>query len=383
VASLDIAAMGISAPWILHSTEWLGTPTERWLDVQVDADQAYDSRLLGSELASGAVMRSRWILLKRWSPAWMAYRGLFRAGGVSGRWLAAYFRQQRPVAIHGHFGPSAARIVPLARALDRPLVASFYGMDASSTIYTGDPRWRERYTTLFHEAAAFVVEGPRMAQRLSDLGCPPAKIRIVRLPADAQSLVPIERRVGGRFTVVAAGRFTEKKGFDVAIEAFARAFRTRDDVELILIGGGELENRYRELIARYRIQDKVSIRGRSSFREYLQTLARAHVAVYPSRTAQNGDSEGGAPVTLIEGQWLGVPAIVSEHDDLPFVAAPEGTLIVPGHDIAGWAEAMLSLYDARPALNTMEQAARTFARTYHAPLENAEARDRIYNEVQQ
>jgi colanic acid/amylovoran biosynthesis glycosyltransferase len=107
-------------------------------------------------------------------------------------------------------------------------------------------------------------------------------------------------------------------------------------------------------------------------------IAGASVTVFPSRTAPDGDAEGGAPVTLIEAQWLGVPVLVSGHDDLPFVAAPAGSIVLPPTDVDSWADALQSLYDDPNALEAMGSSASAFARANHSPEANCLAREAIY-----
>jgi colanic acid/amylovoran biosynthesis glycosyltransferase len=179
--------------------------------------------------------------------------------------------------------------------------------------------------------------------------------------------------------VVIAGRFVEKKGFDVAIRAFIRALKGRSDAELLIIGGGELEGMYRQLVVEGGIDGQVTWAGRLPFEDFMSQVATAHVGLFPSRSAANGDSEGGAPVTLIESQWLGVPSIVSDHDDLSFVGAPTGSITLPPLAIDDWAEALQSLYDAPTRAATMGAAALDFSHTHHSPQANACAREIIYD----
>jgi colanic acid/amylovoran biosynthesis glycosyltransferase len=114
----------------------------------------------------------------------------------------------------------------------------------------------------------------------------------------------------------------------------------------------------------------------------MQICASAHVMLFPSRTAADGNSEGGAPVTLIEAQWLGVPTVVSNHDDLPYVAAP-GTPVLPPTDINAWAEVLRHIRDSPSTLERASQASRTFATTHHSPRANARARERLYRAAAQ
>jgi glycosyltransferase involved in cell wall biosynthesis len=129
------------------------------------------------------------------------------------------------------------------------------------------------------------------------------------------------------------------------------------------------------------VDDQVDWAGRLPFHEFMTQLAQSHLGLYPSRTAADGDSEGGAPVTLIEAQWLGVPSIVSDHDDLPFVAAPEGSVVIDAHGVDAWTETLWELYRSPERVDAMSSAARNFARAHHSPDANARAREAVYERV--
>jgi len=57
--------------------------------------------------------------------------------------------------------------------------------------------------------------------------------------------------------------------------------------------------------------------------DLIRRLAAATVLIHPSRTAVDGDSEGGAPTILLEAQAIGTPIVSTRHADIPHVA-PEG-----------------------------------------------------------
>jgi colanic acid/amylovoran biosynthesis glycosyltransferase len=366
--------------WALHLGASLGNLTDRWIDLQVTSGRRYPGRLLGYEVSDQADgRRPHWVNTDR-PDLRLASRGMWRLDGWSTRWLARPFADDPPSVVHAHYGVVAATHRHVARALGRPLVASFYGRDATAADFVGTARWRRRYRRLFAEVGAVVCEGPAMAARVAALGCPEELLRVVRLPADADGLAGVVRRPDPEFTVAVAGRWAAKKGFDTAIRAFARGLRDRPRARLLLIGGGELEGEYRRIVDGEGIAGRVEWSGRLPFAEFMATIARAHVALYPSRTAPDGDSEGGAPVTLIESQWLGVPAVVSDHDDLPFVAAP-GALVLPPTDVSVWADVLRTLHDDPSALAQMAEQAERFARSAHSPAANAEARERVYDEV--
>jgi colanic acid/amylovoran biosynthesis glycosyltransferase len=365
-------------PWVLHSTPLLGNLTDRWIDTQARTTDRFGSRLLGMDVANGAERQPHWLVARDRVDLWLAYKARVKSFGLSTLWLSAQLRVSPPSVIHAHYGAVGVQLLTLARGLRSPLVGAFYGADATKGRFTSSPVWRRRARLLFSRAAGFVAEGPAMAARIEALGCDPAKVHVVPLPADAAGLANVEVRKADTFLVSMAGRFIPKKGFDFGIRAFARAFRDASDARLLLIGGGEMEDDYRRLVDELGIGDRVEWAGRLPFEEFMTAVARSHVSLHPSRTAPDGDSEGGAPVTLIEGQWVGVPAIVSDHDDLPFVAARDGSVVLPTDSVDAWADALRGLWEDRGAVDDMSAAASNHAREHHSPEANARGRERVY-----
>ena len=85
---------------------------------------------------------------------------------------------------------------------------------------------------------------------------------MVRLPADEASLGGLTwSPPEDSFRVIAGARFTEKKGFDTAVAAFARGLHDKPDAELVLLGGGELEPDLRRLSADLGVADRVIFGG--------------------------------------------------------------------------------------------------------------------------
>ena len=204
----------------------------------MDSQIAFDARILGRTAEPGRDAPASWIVASDDLRTRACHRGMFMSGGYSLAVLGRRFRTHPPSAIHAHFGVVATQHRQLAWRLRCPLVASFYGYDASMDRYIAARAWRARYRRLFRDVAAVLVEGPVMAERVAALGCPDAKLRIVRLPADAAGLSRVIRQVPDTFLVVLAGRFVAKKGFDTGVRAFARALRGRD-ARLLMVGGGE------------------------------------------------------------------------------------------------------------------------------------------------
>ena len=105
---------------------------------------------------------------------------------------------------------------------------------------------------------------------------------------------------------LAVGRFSPKhKGFDLLIKAFAKFSQTNNDWMLEIVGEGEEENMYMQLIAEHHLEQRVKI---CPFTNDIQRhYAGASVYVLSSRWE-------GQPLVLVEAMAHGLPIVSS---DLP------------------------------------------------------------------
>jgi len=273
-------------------------------------------------------------------------------GARGGLALAAPFiRRQRPHVLHAHFGYTAWRWSAVSRRLGVPLVASFYGRDLSAWPRQR-PRWRSRYRGLFACGARFLCEGPAMADALAALGCPSHRIGIQRLGIDAAGIavVPRVRRPGEPLEVLAAARFVEKKGLPDAIAAVAAASRDVD-IRLTIAGGPTRADRGPAEAARVEaaaaasgLGDRLRFVGVLTPADLTALAYRSHLFIQPSRTAADGDTEGGAPVTLIDMAATGLPAVATLHADIPDVVRDGvGGLLSPEGDVKALAANVVRL----------------------------------------
>ncbi len=256
--------------------------------------------------------------------------------------------------LHSHFGSQGWRDLPLARDLGIPLVVSVYGADVWKL--SRQEEWVRRYRQLFAAVRLILCEGHAMRGKLIELGCPAERLRVQHLGVDLSDADFRERAPdpGGTIRLLAAGRAVEKKGFDLAVRAFALARRRRPELRLALMliarapEEQELLARLKRLVDDEGLRDAVEFPPPRSYADYRRALAGYHIFLCPSRHAANGDAEGGAPVSLIEMSACGMPIIASRHCDIPEVVPHgEAGLLVAEDDVEALAAAILELA-ARP-----------------------------------
>ena len=267
--------------------------------------------------------------------------------GISRRYLGRtpvepyrrWAREAGAVLLHAHFGWEGCRACRFRRAMKLPLATTFYGLDVSREVRR--PHWRGRYRALFPKVTGFFVEGSHMGRRLAEAGCPPDRIRVMPLGIDLER-VPFRARTlasGEAPRVLFSGSFREKKGAPDAVAAFAQVVPAFPKAKLVMLGDGPGRGDVEAAIARGGCAASVELRGYVGYAEFVAELGAAHVLIAPSRTAGDGDTEGGAPVTVLEAQAAGLPVVSTTHCDIPEVTVPgESALLSPERDVPALAE---------------------------------------------
>lgn len=259
--------------------------------------------------------------------------------------LERLLRSLRPTVLHSHYGNGGWANYSLAKNLGIRHFVTFYGYDVNFLVKQ-DSRWIERYQELFEQVERVLCEGPHMAKCIQLLGCPPEKITVHHLGIDLSSIVfqPRNWSPGEPIRVLLAGSFREKKGFPYALEALGRFQKSHDyNLEITIIGDANDQPRSQaeklrilEIIERYQLGPKVRFLGYQPFSIMLKEAYQHHLFISPSVTAEDGDTEGGAPVSIIEMAASGMPIITTRHCDIPEVILDGKTgLLVEERDVDG------------------------------------------------
>jgi glycosyltransferase involved in cell wall biosynthesis len=107
------------------------------------------------------------------------------------------------------------------------------------------------------------------------------------------------------FTVLFVGRFVPIKNPDIAIESFLKFSKGHNNVKLIVIGGGPMEDKLRKIIEIESGSNKVMVLGWLERQRVQSYLEACDVLLFPTL-------EGGAGVVL-ETMSVGKPVICLDH----------------------------------------------------------------------
>lgn len=263
-------------------------------------------------------------------------------------YLIDYVKLNRIDAIHVHFGPVGWEFMNIAKSCGLPYLVSFYGYDYQKLLKV-NPVFRSRYQELFQEVDLVISEGPHAKAQLCHIGVPANKAVVSPLGVDL-SQVPfvLRNKQAASLHLIQVASFTEKKGHLYTVQAFAKALQTCPNMKLDLIGrdrDGQSLRKVKELVEAEGIANKVTFMDFVPYEDLGNHLERSDVFIHPSCTAEDGDTEGGAPVILLEAQASGLPVISTKHCDIPsVVAVGKSALLVEERQVTALSEALKFFY---------------------------------------
>ena len=215
--------------------------------------------------------------------------------------------------IHAHqpFGVGLAALC-LARKMKIPFVYSFHTL-FSRYLHNfhispkGLIKWfLVKYLTWFCNQADTVVVGTEMVRRL--LVARKVKAKIVVIPtgiepqtSNAKLQDNFKHQTSKRTkTLIYTGRLSKEKNVPFLLEAFPEIEKQEPNIQMILVGGGPIEEEVRQKAKE--ISSKIVVTGQKSREEVLEYCQGADVFVYASRTETQG-------LVITEAKACGLPIV--------------------------------------------------------------------------
>jgi len=261
--------------------------------------------------------------------------------------------------IHCHFG-NIGKLGFLFKeigAIEGRIVISFYGFDVSSYAKNN----KKTYKQLLDKRILFIALSKYMKKQLINLGFDNKSIVIHPLGIYPEEFVFKERQFPTKrpLRILTVARFTEKKGLEYSIRAFAKVAKIYN-IKYIIVGNGSLRSEIEKLITDLKMTDKIEITGWEKRTEVKKTFDKSDIFVLTSVTATNGDQEG-TPTVLLEAMSSGLPIISTYHAGIPeLVQDGKSGFLVPERDVELLAKRMKYLIEHPEIWEKMGRAGRKY-----------------------
>lgn len=297
--------------------------------------------------------------------------------GTLARRLSEVVPAVRPDVLHAHSpvlnGMAALRI---ARRFRLPLVYEVraFWEDAAvnhGACREGDLRYRASRALETHvlrraDAVTCICEGLR--GDIVARGIPADKVTVIPNAVDMEHFrlggepdPALKERLGlaGRLVLGFIGSFYAYEGLGLLLEAMPRLLAARGDVRLLLVGGGNEEQRLKRLAQELGVADKVVFTGRVPHAEVQRYYELVDVLVYPRLSMRLTDLV--TPLKPLEAMAQGRLVVASDvggHREL--IRDGETGYLFRAGDAMHLAETVLRLLAVRQLWPALSAAARRF-----------------------
>ncbi|MFW9825573.1 MAG: glycosyltransferase, partial [Candidatus Thorarchaeota archaeon] len=142
------------------------------------------------------------------------------------------------------------------------------------------------------------------------------------------------------------------------------------------------KNKILKIIDRYKLYPKTRLLGFKPYPVLMKEAYSHDIFISPSVTAHDGDTEGGAPVTIIEMAAMGIPVVSTNHCDIPeIIKDGETGFLSDERDVNGLAKKLEWLINNNHKwLSIQEKARRHVEKEYNARLQGVRLSE-IYREL--
>jgi glycosyltransferase involved in cell wall biosynthesis len=229
--------------------------------------------------------------------------------------LVKYLQQERPTALlSAMFTNIVAVCARRLAGIPHRLIINEQNTLSSLVKNKNDLRWKlyPKLAAAFYPGADWITAVSQyVADDLANVArIPPQRIQVVYNPVVTKDVrtkaeASLEHpwfKEGGYPVLVAVGRLTDQKAFDVLIRAFSLV-RTKRHAHLLIVGEGENRRSLQSLIDELGLEEDVSLMG------FVQNpypyISHSSLFVLPSRWE-------GLPTVLIEALYLGASIVATD-----------------------------------------------------------------------
>ncbi|GAB4540165.1 MAG: glycosyltransferase family 4 protein [Anaerolineales bacterium] len=281
----------------------------------------------------------------------------------------------RPDLIHA--GPIQTCAFIAALSGFRPLLTMSWGFDLMDDVHKS--KWMKHVTSYTLRRSTFFTSDANVTRDLAiQYGMNPDKTAVFPWGIDLEHFKPSTLNLQrSTFTLFCNRSWESRYGVDVLAKAFVKVAQQKDNVDLILLGGGSQGHVIRGILQRGGALDRVTFGGQISQTDLPRWYHMADIYISPSHV-------DGSSVSLMEALGCGLPCLVS---DIPanreWIQENQNGWLFHDGDEDHLAEKILAAMNDGQALPRMAESARRAAESRADWKKNSEVLMKIYETVKQ
>jgi glycosyltransferase involved in cell wall biosynthesis len=268
---------------------------------------------------------------------------------------------ERPNVIHAHWSyPDGAAAMVLRERFGSALVVHARGT-LERVVAEQSPRYRAMVGRPLQAADAVVANSEALYEDCLRLGVKPDRLSVIPNGVDTECFKPRDKaeskRALGlsdeRLLILYCGNLREVKGVDLLAQAVLPLCAARPNLDVALVGGGELEARVRRELAPLIKARRVLMPGALPQAQVAHYMQAADLLVLPSRSEARGN-------VILEALACGTPVAAADVGGIPELMRPtHGCLFAPGQ-VQTILRTLLALSDNPPLLAQLGAAAASY-----------------------
>ena len=252
--------------------------------------------------------------------------------------LARTIKKQKITFINSHFADAAASFAMLcARLLDIPFGITAHAYD----IFTPQFNLREKLTYATFMLTCTNYNKKSLLEQHPDFVAD--KIHVFYHGIETDKFVRQVQQNNEKPEILAVGRLTAKKGFDVLLNACAEIQKNGVEFKCRIIGDGEEKEHLLDLTSMLELNDCVEFVGAVPSADIKQFYERADIFALPCVIDKDGNRDG-IPNVIAEAMAMELPVVSSHISGIPeLVIHQETGILLEPHDVTGVARTVETL----------------------------------------
>lgn len=304
---------------------------------------------------------------------------------------------EKPSVLHAHSPVlNALPSLWVGRKLGIPVVYEIRAFWEDAAVdhrtYSQDS-WRYKLvrsleTWACRQAAQVAVLCNGLKDDLVERGIPEGKLTVVFnginpenfRPGDPDTEFAAKAGITGKKVLGFIGSFYRYEGLDILVKAVAKLSQARDDLVLLLVGGGEMEGELRDQVEKMKLLGKVILPGRIPHERIPGIYSLVDILVYPRYSMRL--TELVTPLKPLEAMAMGKPLVASDiggHREL-IQEEKTGLLFKPG-DVSSLVEKLDRLLDDAGLRSTLAMQGKEWVRQNHTWAKTTSVYSAIYSKA--